>query len=310
MREELLAKTVQLLHSLGFTVSSFLEFNSCIDIAAKKNDSAFIIKVLSNIDSLRPETAMELHKAAAIFHATPIILGEKTKTVTLETNTRYERFGIPVFSKETFTDFLYGKNPMFRSFKGKQTVQLDAQQLVLERQKKQLSQQELGEKIGVTTQTIHRYENGHPADAQDAQKIESLLSCRIISPQTIQSESNVEKIFETHFSEPALEKLFELGVPLAQFEHAPFKAVSTPTESLLINLGKDHRDIHRKALILEKTKTVFKAHSIVISKEYKLHNIGQTTIIAEEELESYSKIQELLKEIQKQEQKNEKKTTF
>ena len=305
MREGLLANIVQILGLRGYTVSSFLEFNSCIDIAAKKNDHAFVIKVLSNVDSLRGETAAELYKAATLFSAMPLILGEKTKTTGLEQNTRYERFGIPVFSLETFTDFLDGKNPLYHSFKGKQTVQLDSKRLSSERQEQHLTQQELADKIGVSMQTIHRYENGAPAELTDARKIEELLRCRLITPRmvSIGNRTDDKNLFQTDFSDTALEKLHDLGMPLSLFCHAPFKAFANPDERILISIGKEKRDIERKALVLEKTKTVFKSHSIVISKEYKLHNVGKTPIIVEEELGSFSKMRDLLSEIQKREQK-------
>ncbi|MDO8624782.1 MAG: helix-turn-helix domain-containing protein [Candidatus Diapherotrites archaeon] len=307
MRETIIAHAMQALQGNGFTVSSFIEFNSCFDIAAKKNHAAYVIKVLSNVDSLRADTAFELHKAATLFDALPLIIGEKTKATDLQPHTQYERFGIPVLSVEMFGSFLAGENPRFHSFKGKRTVQLDTKRLVDLRQQHQLSQQELAGRTGVSPQTIHRYENGAAADATDAQKIEAVLGHPLIVAQPIMQIAPRPKntLFENDFSDTALEKLHDLGMPLALFEHAPFLAFGNPTENLLINLGKEKRDIRRKALVLEKTKTVFKAHSIVISKEYKLHSIGKTPIIQEAELESFSRVQELLHEIEKRE-KNRK----
>ncbi len=304
MRENLLSGVMLALQHRGYTISSFLEFNSCFDIAAKKNQSAFIIKTLSNIDSIRPETALELQKAAALFEAMPILIGEKTKAFNLQNDTWYERFEIPVFSVETFSDYLDGKNPSIHSFKGKETVQLDREKLVAKRLAQQLTQEELAQAAGVSSQTIHRYENGAPADYSDALRLEQILKSQLIDPCFQMHPQKVDRsAFESVFFDPALEKLHDLGIPIALFSHAPFKAFANPSESILVNLGKDKREIQRKALVLEKTKTVFKSHSIVISKEYKLHTIGKTPVIQEEELESFSKKQEFLNEIAKREKK-------
>jgi putative transcriptional regulator len=302
MRDAMIERLVNALQSHGFRVSVFTEFNSCFDIAAKKDATALILKAFSNVDAMRPESAAELRKAAALFHATPLLVGEKTKAGPLVSDTRYERFGISVLSPETFGAFLDGSDPAYRSFKGKQTVGLDADRMTKLRKQRDLSRAELAKHIGVSAQTIHRYEGGAPADAADAQKIEELLRHPLIVPLPLPTGARSAKgLFQDDFSDSALEKLHELGLQVALFEHAPFKAFANPAENLLVNVGKEKRDIQRKALVLEKTKTVFKAHSIVISKEYRLANVGHTPVIAEEELESFSRPTELLHEIQKRE---------
>lgn len=302
MRPELLEKTVGLLAEHGYTISTFFEFKSCFDVAAKKNEQFFVIKILENADALREESAQELKKVASVFKAVPLLIAEKTKTSELAKGTGYERYQIPLVSVETFAQLLGQKTIQNQSFKGKTTVELDSELLKKQREKKGYSLEETGKKIGASAETIHRYEKGGKAEKQNAQKLEQLLGTPLIRQTDIFNFYRpVPLVFEPSFSESALEKIHDLGLEMALFGHAPFKALGKPREPLFINLGKEKKEIQRKALVLEKTKTIFKGHSLVISKEYKLKTIQHTPIIQEEELESYTKIQQLLEEIKKRE---------
>lgn len=302
MRLELLTRVVQVLQNQGFVVSTFFEFKSCFDVAAKKNNYFFVIKILENADALREESASELKRIAAIFHAVPLLMAEKTKTSTLQTGTAYERYQIPLVSLQTFKHLLVEGTLQSQSFKGKELVQLNARELRNRRNAHGLTLTELGRKTGVSAETIHRYEKGRKAQEKHAAKIEKQLGAGIIQQTRLFSVPVSDFAFDSEFSDHALEKIHSLGMELALFEHAPFKAFGKPSEPFLINLGKEKKEIQRKALVLEKTKTVFKGHSVVISKEYKIKSIQHTPVFAEEELDSYTKIQQLLEEIRKREQ--------
>ncbi len=308
MREELLRQTVQKLQKKGFVVSTFFEFKSCFDVAAKNNEFFFVIKILENADSLREESAEELKKVALVFRAIPILIAEKTKAFSLSKGTAYERYSIPLLSIETFEQLLEKTGLVSQSFKGRELVQLDSKLLKNRRENKGWSMQELGKKIGVSGETIHRYEKGKKAEKKHAEKLEQKLGSGIVRPTGILASRAKETIsFENHFPDSALEKIHSLGMEMALFEHAPFKAFGKPEEPFLINLGKEKKELQRKALVLEKTKTVFKGHSVVISKEYKIKSIQHTPVFQEEELDSYTKIQQLLEEIKNREKMANKK---
>ncbi|MBU0635993.1 helix-turn-helix domain-containing protein [Candidatus Micrarchaeota archaeon] len=306
MREKLLQELSHYFKQHGFVISTFTEFKSCFDIAAKNSHHFFVIKVLENADSLREEQASELKKVASIFHANPVLISEKTKAFSLKKGIAYERYGIPLISVQTFEGILQ-KNPIYsKFFKGREIVELDSELLKKQRAKKDWSLEELGHKIGASAETIYRYEKGEKAEKQKAEKLEQKIGERLIKQINIFNVTGHQPIiFETRFSESALGKIHDLGLDLALFGHAPFKAMGQPTEPLFINLGKEKKEIQRKALVLEKTKTIFKGHSLVISKEYKLKTIQHTPIFQEEELDSYTKIHQLLEEVKKRE-KNKK----
>ena len=129
MREAILAKTIELLKQKGFSVESFLQSNSCFDIAAKKGSLTFAIKVLENIDSLREEQCSELKKMSGLFNAVSLVIGEKTKAFRLKENEVYERYGIKVMNLPGFENLLEGVFPSIKYFKGKKIVELDSEEL-------------------------------------------------------------------------------------------------------------------------------------------------------------------------------------
>jgi putative transcriptional regulator len=301
MRDELLQKTVLALRKKGFLTSSFFEFKSCFDLVAKNSEFFFVIKILENADALREESAEELKKIAVVFRAFPLLVAEKTKAFQLKQGIVYERYGIPLVSFGTLGEILEKNALVSFSFKGKELVSLDPELLRNRREEKGWNLKELGRKIGVSAETIHRYEKGQKAEIGHAKKIVEKLGNGIIQETHLFSVPFQKTVFDSRFEESALEKIHDLGMELALFKHSPFRAFGKPEEPFLINLGKEKKELQRKALVLEKTKTIFKGHSIVISKEYKIKSIAQTPVFQEEELDSYTKLRQLLEETKNRE---------
>src|SRR3989344_5122860 len=150
MSEQTISRICSVLEEKGFRVSTFLHMNSCFDIAARHGGILFLIKVYSNIDSIRPEQGFELKKLGNALNATAIIVGEKTKAFSLSEGIIYDRYDIPVVSLSTFENFLNKEMPTVRYFKGRNIVELDYEGMRSGRKKLGFSQEELADKISTT----------------------------------------------------------------------------------------------------------------------------------------------------------------
>ncbi|GEM_PF-1620373 len=308
MREAIAAKAMLLLKKHGFFVSEFLQYNSCFDIAAKKHDKIFLIKVFGNIDALREEQALELKKIAAAFTATALVLGEKTKAFALKEKIAYERYGLPVLAIDSFAELLNDNLPSIRFFKGKETVALDAEKLKQKRKQLGLTLSELADRIDLSAQAVYRFEKNATATLSAAKRLEDVLQEKLTKQINIlEPQNSGQQVFDEKSFDESFEKIRSLGLQLALFEHAPFRAYSRPEDALLIDKGYSKQDLKRKALVLEKAKTLVKGgHSVIISREQKYSIIHDTPIIQEEELDSFTKARDLLETIKEREKKKRK----
>ncbi len=310
MRELLLMKTISFLKNSGFEVNTFFNSNSCFDLIAKKTDLKLVLKVYSNIDGFRKEQAEELQKIANVFNAVVVIIGEKTKAFTLKKGVVYERYSIPAMNYLTFVSVFDTAVPSIKSFKGKTIVELETEKLKEKREELELTLNELAKKTGITKESLYRLEHGFNTSIETAKKLEKLLKADLIIEKNLLEDfiaKMPEKTFDKEFDDSSLEKIHSLGLDLIEFKHAPFKAFGTKKEFLLIDRGKEKTEIKKKALVLEKTKAVFEAHALIITKKFSLNQIASTSIIEEQELDSYSKINELMKEIKKREKPKKQK---
>ncbi|HQT44437.1 MAG TPA: hypothetical protein PLO51_00505, partial [Candidatus Micrarchaeota archaeon] len=93
-REALLKAAAARLGSLGFDVFSSSEIGGCFDIACRKSGSLYLIKALSNIDSLDSASAQQLEAVSQVLGAACLVIGERSKSYVLEDDVAYERHGI------------------------------------------------------------------------------------------------------------------------------------------------------------------------------------------------------------------------
>ena len=304
MREKILQSLLAFLQKQGFTTASFASFNSCFDIAARREDLHVLVKVLENIDSFRKENALELQRLASVLNSTALVVGEKSKAFELKDGIIYDRYGLPVVSLETFRQFFKGEIPEVKYFKGMEFVELNPERIKELRTRQGLSVQELAEIIGSSVESVYRYEQGHNAELEIAKRLEKKLGQGIVASPMLFEPLRLEASGfkdESRIEDNALKQLHSMGLKIAVFKHAPFKAFSKPLEPLMINKAGLSQEIERKALVLEKTKTIFDSHSLIIAKEFKLERFQTTPVILEKELEELHKKKEFLKLLKERE---------
>ncbi|RLE43131.1 hypothetical protein DRJ19_03055 [Candidatus Woesearchaeota archaeon] len=298
MKTLLLEKSISLLKEKGFNVEVFAGFNTCLDIVAKKNNIIYFIKILYNIDALRLETANELMKLSSVFNALPIIIGYKTKNQILRDGIAYERFNIVALSLKTFEEFIHGRNPVAKYFKGKISTVIDHEKLNRARKRFNYSLAELAEKLNISRNALHKYEKGKNPSLQIALQLEKLLKCKLIKGINIAAEFK-ELNIDNELDDFLLEKLSQY-IDLKTFSHAPFKAFSGGTSLLIESSVCKH--FERKILKLEKSKRVLETNSLMLVRKCPYKKILSTPILQENELDCINSSEDLLKFIREREE--------
>ncbi|HLC93003.1 MAG TPA: helix-turn-helix domain-containing protein [archaeon] len=302
-RVEMTNSAVAALRKKGFQITTFLDSNTCFDIIAKKGESTILIKVYENIDSIRKEQALELHKLSQVLEASGLIIGRKTKVFEMQGGTVYFRYDIPTITIGTFEKLLDDETPSVKYFKGKYIVDIDFDALRKKRGEMNLSLQELAEKIGVSGESMYRFEKGASTSAQTAKRLEKELDEDFTKKIPVFGYRPQRKKIDEVPDEKLLEKVHELGVKMALFEHAPFNAFGEMEKGMLISMGKGKFDIPKKAMELKKTSAVIESDSIIVTKEYKYKSVEGIPVIEEADLQTINKIKELRKLINEREKK-------
>lgn len=306
VRNILAGKVLSRLEQAGYELSEFLHTNSCFDMIARKGNLTIAIKVLSNIDSLRHEQAEELKKLSKLFGINAIVVGEKSKAFKLKKGVVYERYGIPVLSLGSFEELLHNRIPFVKYFKGKNIVEIYSEKLKEKRMLKGLSLQDLANEVGLTKESLHRYEHSATTSLNSARKLEKFLNCNLIKGANLLERRIVKEFVEDEVHDELLGKVHDLGVRIATFNHAPFCAVGSVKEELLIETGRDKKELMRKVPELKKTHSAFDSTPVLFSKEeFKARRIDDVAVVSEEEIESMSKPKDLVKAIR--ERKHEKR---
>ena len=305
-REITLQKLAASLRQSGFETASFLHSNSCFDLAARRPGLTLLLKVFENVDALREEHAIELKKLVRLFNAVVLVVGNKTKAFALKRGVIYERYGLPAVSADSFKDILKERLPNIRAFKGRETVGLDSEKIRKKRRALGLTLDALASKIDSTTESIHRYEKGHSASLLVAEKLEKALNTRLVEKIDLFKENKIDAgdVFDEFIPDSALERVHDLGVNLALFKHAPFRAGSAPSQQVVISKGASKQDIKKKAIELSRTKIAFKAPSMVIASKTSIKAVEHVPVIEEQELTTLSKFNDLMKLLKEREKGN------
>ncbi|MBI1973912.1 helix-turn-helix domain-containing protein [Candidatus Micrarchaeota archaeon] len=167
-----LGELVYLLEKEGFQILVYQ--HACFDVAAKRKTLSLLIKVLGNIDGLRPDVAEELKRLSACVSAFPLVVGESSKAGRLS-NAVYERFGVPSMNLSTLTDCLDG-SIVPRSSQGRELAEPDPARMRELREGLGMSRKQLGERVGISQQSVYLAEKeGMRFEARTLHRIERVL---------------------------------------------------------------------------------------------------------------------------------------
>src|SRR5207253_11080554 len=106
-RDRVLEETRRGLAKTGFFLSRpHGERGLCFDLVARRDDTLLIVKVFQNVDALSKETAQELKAIARTLEGSPLVVGERGGTGSLEARVIDSRLGVPILCRSTLLEFL------------------------------------------------------------------------------------------------------------------------------------------------------------------------------------------------------------
>ena len=258
MKEEYVKKAISALEDAGFQVSDCSEVRSCFDLLARRGDTLLLIKVLVNIEGVTYRLAAELRSAAHSLCGTPIIIGDHMKTSPLAPGIVYTRYEVHVVNLESFAEMLGQRIPLVYSIRGNYCVRIDSELLSRIRKKENYTQEELADKLGVSKQSIHRYESSGRISLEIAERLVELLKEDLRLPGSIfthgisQSEEELSS-FVTELKKAAYQEFQNMGFS-ASFTNAPFDIVASESggsEKILTIASDDRKGLIRKAEIIK-----------------------------------------------------------
>ena len=301
-----IVKTVlRILNKAGFIVTDLVETKPrCFDIVARRGDIVLLLKVLYNIDSLKPEMAKEMKIIAKLLKASPIVVGEKYKNDYLERGVVYNRHGLPVINTATFYDFVVeGVYPLVYSAPGGYYVKLDSKKIRERREELGLSSGELAKLLGVSRRTVKKYEEDVDATIETALKLEEILGDYVIKEIDLLnfvSDEDIEEV-EYKFSgkeQEIIEQLRCIGVKVYPIKHAPFDVVSKAEEERILTGVKQVREIDKRASILGRISKVLATKAVYIVDRKVKAEVNSVTFVMKDELECVSSAKDFISLLQ------------
>src|SRR6058998_449390 len=270
-RDRVLEETRRGLAKTGFFLSRpHGERGLCFDFVARRDDTLVIVKVLQNVDALNKETAHELLEVARILEASPLVVGERSGTGSLDD-------GVP--------PFLY-------SAPGGLYVRLDADALRRLREERQVSLGTLADIAGVTRRTIQMYLEGMSATMEVAMRLEEFLNESLVMPVDpfallADPAAREERLPQIEgFEREMFERLERLGYRVLRTVRSPFDALSKAEETtFLTGVGEADRALERKAEVVSNLSRVVEKDSVMFVERARVRmSIRGVPVIAREEL--------------------------
>lgn len=184
-KEVLIDQIIEILRMAGFSVSDRCNIRPrSFDIAARRDDTLLLCKVLFNIDGINEETAKEMRVLAAYLDGVPIVIGAKTRDQLLEDNVVYMRYNVVAISLRTLYDYFVEDIPtLISAAPGGLYVSIDGGALREARLSHDMSLGALASVVGVSRRTISKYEeDGMDASIDIVLSLEEIFNVELAKP--------------------------------------------------------------------------------------------------------------------------------
>ncbi len=271
----------------GFAVSEVFRHRPIsFDFLARRDDQLYILKVLTNIDSLSEEVAEEMRVLARFLDGRPLLVGLKASSGPLEPGAVYVRHGIPILSAEGLRDYLIeGAPPMAFAAPGGFCVKLDGDKLNELRVDRDLSLGQLADVAGVSRRAISMYEDGMSATVEAALRLEEFLEEPLIQPLDPFDRTTLDdqprQMSLDDISDPFIRSIFErlsaMGFGIVPTGRSPFHGIglvhpddydpANPQQALLLTASSKPRAIEKRSSLMGSVSTICERTSLFIVQE-------------------------------------------
>ncbi|RLI90627.1 MAG: hypothetical protein DRO89_05515 [Candidatus Altiarchaeales archaeon] len=298
MKTSLINRAIDILKNAGYRVSDCSTSRSCFDILAKK-EKILLIKVLANIDGLTRRCSLELRNVASIISAIPLILSDHMKSAKLCRGIIYTRYNIQVINIATLEDIVNEKMPLIYSVRGNYCIKIDPSLLVKLRKELDMTQEELADELGISKQSVRRYEFYGRMSVEVAEHLMEILKNNIAIPNDVFiSGPPLHHGYDimgrrlTKLRRMVLEKFRDMGFS-AILTNAPFDIVAMESEDerILTTVSDDSRRLKRKIDTIDEISNIIGSYRVCISNR---HEDSDVIIIKPRDLNKIKDSEELI----------------
>ncbi len=242
------------------------------DLICKSYNEKYIIKILYNIDTFNKISVTPLMKMGILTGSIAIIIGEKTGNGKLENGVLYFRHGVPIFSMETFMEYINGDEPYIYSAPGGFYVQIDGKKMREIREKKKYSIGYISQKLGVSRRSVSLYESGSSATIDIYFKLEKILNCNVsknLDINVMKDNINIkEEYTENSFINEVFNIMDKFGYVSEYISRNPFDGLSYDLKSFLIIGAFDEINNNVNRIIsIKKISEILDDIPVIINKE-------------------------------------------
>ena len=269
---------------------------SCFDFAARKNDTAVLVKVNSDVDTFSAHSARELKVIADRVSAASLLISQQTHGKPLEDDTVYSRNGIFVVTEKTIRNIaLKTANPLIYAGPGGYSVEVDGELVEKRRKELGLSIGKLAVMIGVSRRTLYGYERGMAkASVKSAYKLAETLGVPVAKPINIlerkrkQRQCLLMKAHHAFIRKVLLQKVLRKFAfcDISPVYRAPFDFIMNFPKSKRAIVGsvaaRDERNLDKRIEEIVSVCTVIHAHPVLITERTKVSSKDMSCICMDE----------------------------
>lgn len=273
------------------------------DFVARRDEILILAKILTNVDSFTRSNANQLKTIANLLEGSPLLIGCRSGSGTLQDGVVYSRFGIPILSLNTLKDFFVeGIPPFIFSAPGGLYVRIDSSIIQRARKERRISLGTLAEKVGVSRRAIKMYEEGMGATVEVALRLEGFLGVPIVTavdpfsytPETERILTSWENLGS--FERDVFEQLSALGYNVVPTWKCPFDALTQDKKTLLLTgIERKKRNLAQKALIVGNISKVVEKESVIFVERIRLkYSLAGTPLVHKDELKKMRGREEMI----------------
>jgi putative transcriptional regulator len=269
---------------------------SCFDFAARKDDTAVLVKVNSDVDTFSAHSARELKVIAGRVFAASLVISQQTHGKPLEDDTVYSRNGIFVVTKKTIRNIaLQTANPLIYAGPGGYSVEVDGELVEKRRKELGLSIGKLAVMIGVSRRTLYGYERGMAkASVKSAYKLAETLGVPVAKPINVlqrtrkQRQCLLIKAQHAITSKVLLQKVFRKFAfcDISPVHKAPFDFIINVPKGRSVIVGgvavSGERNLDKRMEEIISVCNVIRARPVLITEKPKISSKEVSCICMDE----------------------------
>ncbi len=284
-RERSIGRIRSFLERAGFYVADTHGIRpSSFDLAARRDATLLLVKVLKNIDALDAGEAGRLRELGRLFPAIVLVIGQTSGASDLDPGVVYTRYDVPIINEETLAGFLEkAALPFLYASPGGIFARIDGERLHDLRVRRGLSLGTLASIAGVSRRAIQLYEDGAGAEVTVIDRIEAYLGVPVIEPIDLfeamrtgsrrpaadEGDRGPERAIPPSgdpWRDGVLQQLDGIGLEMTLTARAPFDALARTPDILLAAIGSLRTALHR-AELLHGLARVAEGHAMFVVRE-------------------------------------------